>query len=213
MMRSRGKTIYTHRDHFGLIEVIDTPTTRSLYFGSLVEQSRFYFNAPCSLAFEYQQAQYQYILDHSAGIQSVLMLGLGGGTLASQLNLTFPNWQLDIIEIREALPHIAQHYFYLPIRSNINIITADALIKTAELTGQYDLIIIDLYNHETMPSELSEPDFLNHLARLCRPKQPILFNLWKAMPETNLSIIQYWQAAGYQTTRIQSSQNLLLAVK
>ncbi len=87
----KGQIIHSVRDGFGLIEVVDTQVARSLYFGTRVEQSRLYFNAPMTLAFEYQEALMESILEHPAAINRLLTLGLGGGSLPAQMHHIFRN--------------------------------------------------------------------------------------------------------------------------
>jgi len=109
-----GSITYSVRDEYGLIQVVDNEITRSLYFDSLVEQSRYYFHAPLTLAFEYQSALLEETLEHahSTPVQSILMLGLGGGSLATQLHSVLPNCQQTVVELREAVIQIAYRYFY-----------------------------------------------------------------------------------------------------
>lgn len=212
-----GSITYSTRDKYGLIQVVDNDITRSLYFDSLVEQSRYYFNAPLTLAFEYQAALLEAALEHahSTRTQSLLMLGLGGGSLASQLHSVLPHCQQTLVELREAVIQIAYHYFYLPDTAKITPIQADAAEFVQQSTQQYNLIIVDLYDNESMPWAFTEATFLSQLQRLTSPSGRILFNLWKSTPESTLKIIQFWERhpnISIKTREIQSSGNIILCV-
>lgn len=212
-----GSITYSVRDEYGLIQVVDNEITRSLYFDSLVEQSRYYFNAPLTLAFEYQSTLLEDVLEqaHSTRLQTLLMLGLGGGSLASQLHSVLPNCQQTLVELREAVIQIAYRYFYLPESPKINPIQCDAADFVQQATQQYNLIIVDLYDNDSMPKAFSEEAFLSQLRCLTSGSGRILFNLWKSSPETTLKIIQFWEQqphAHLKTREIKSSGNVILCV-
>jgi len=213
-----GSITYSVRDEYGLIQVVDNESIRSLYFDSLVEQSRYYFNAPLTLAFEYQVALMEEVLEkaHSSRVHSILMLGLGGGSLASQLHSVLPNCQQTLIELRKAVIEIAYRYFYLPETPKITPIQADAEAFVQQSTQQYDLIIIDLYDHDSMPWVFAEEAFLSQLHHFTSTSGQILFNLWKSSPEKTLTIIQFWEQCPHthiKTREIQSSGNIILCVE
>ncbi|MDG4812328.1 fused MFS/spermidine synthase [Hydrogenovibrio sp. 3SP14C1] len=212
-----GSITYSARDEFGLIQVVDNDITRSLYFDSLVEQSRYYFNAPLTLAFEYQACLLEDALEkaHSSRVQSILMLGLGGGSLASQLHSVLPNCQQTLVELREAVIQIAYRYFYLPETPQIETIQADAQAFVQHSPQQYNLIIVDLYDNESMPWAFTEEAFLSQLLSLVSPSGRILFNLWKSSPEKTLAVLEFWDQCSYaniKTREIQSSGNIILCV-
>ncbi len=128
---------------------------RSLYFGTRVEQSRLYFNAPMTLAFEYQEALMEAILEHPAAINRLLTLGLGGGSLPAQMHHIFPKCQQTVVELRPAVIDIAYRYFHLPETPHIDTREADAYMFVLQETERYDIIVIDLYD-----------------ATACRPNSP-----------------------------------------
>ncbi|MCF6253459.1 MAG: hypothetical protein L3J38_01780 [Thiomicrorhabdus sp.] len=112
-----GELIHQQHDEFGRLDVVETATARSLYFGSEVEQCRFIFDASMRLPLEYQQVMEAQILAHhqqNRPVQRILMLGMGGGSIARQLNMLLPNASIHIVELRQAVIDIAYDYFELP---------------------------------------------------------------------------------------------------
>lgn len=194
-----GKIIHSVRDDFGLIQVVETADARSLYFDSLVEQSRAYLYAPCTLAFEYQAFLLDSILSFAnrAPVERVLMLGLGGGCLATQLHLLMPSCIQVLVEQRAAVIEIAHDYFQLPKSEVILPIEADAGVFVEEWPSEpntaFDVIVIDLYDGDSMPEHFSHAFFLSQLWRLISPKGCLLFNLWISSPYTTKKVIQFWQ--------------------
>lgn len=194
-----GKIIHSVRDEFGLIQVVETADTRSLYFDSLVEQSRAFLHAPCTLAFEYQASLLEAILAFSnqRPIDRVLMLGLGGGCLATQLHLLMPNCLQVLVEQRAAVIDIAHQYFQLPKTETLLPIEADASVFVKEWPlepdTRFDIIVIDLYDGDSMPFEFSQGLFLSQLARLVALQGCLLFNLWISSSGTTRRVIEFWK--------------------
>lgn len=212
----KGQIIHSVRDGFGLIEVVDTQVARSLYFGTRVEQSRLYFNAPMTLAFEYQEALMEAILEHPAAINRLLTLGLGGGSLPAQMHHIFPKCQQTVVELRPAVIDIAYRYFHLPETPHIDTREADAYMFVLQETERYDIIVIDLYDGDSMPPEFTDEIFLLALQKLTRPGGLLLFNLWKGTPEKTLRVIRFWEEmtdCEITMREIHSSNNLILSVK
>ncbi|MGC9386395.1 MAG: spermidine synthase [Hydrogenovibrio sp.] len=216
----KGQIVHAVRDGFGLIQVIDTEHTRSLHFGTRVEQSRLYFNAPLTLAFEYQVALMEIILKWAEKhpVRQALTLGLGGGTLATQLHHLFPKCRQTAVELRQAVIDIAHRYFFLPDTPAIQTLSDDAFMYVLQHSEalSYDLVVVDLYDSDSMPTEFTDPLFLQALAQITRPDGLILFNLWKGTPEKTLKVIRYWETQNHRRMalrEIQSSRNLILAVE
>lgn len=195
----KGQIIHSVRDDFGLIQVVDTADARSLYFDSIVEQSRLFLHAPCTLAFEYQASLLEAILSFSNQhpLERVLMLGLGGGCLATQLNLLMPNCLQVLVEQRAAVIEIAHDYFQLPKDEAILPIEADAAVFVKEWPTdpdtRFDLIVIDLYDGDSMPYQFSQGLFLSQLARLVALQGCLLFNLWTGSHGKTKKVIDFWK--------------------
>lgn len=241
-MKQHGDIIHSERDQFGLIQVIEDSATRKLFFDSHVEQSCQYLNAPLSLNFEYQQKIVAQILDFAARNKRsprILMLGLGGGSIAAQLNHCLPKSMITVIELRQAVIDCAYRFFQLPQVPEIEVLQDDALQFVAQQSAQaasdsnchYDVIIVDIFDAEGLANELSSTEFNAQLWQLVNQQQGmLLFNLWhqwqnqpnadskKAKPtQDSQQIIDFWQKlinhqSSWQLNRynIQSSQNLIV---
>ena len=210
-----GDIVHSVRDQHGLIQVVDTDTTRSLYFDSPVEQSRYFFNAPLTLAFEYQSHLFEFIVEHAEQhpLKSVLFLGLGGGTLPTQLNALYPNCQQTIIELRQAVIDLAYDYFFLPDVPEITCLQQDAAEFMQSHQQQYDLVIVDLFDAQSMPDEFLQKPFLNALKQAKKSPGLVLFNLWSSLPADALKVIDYWETQTDIHVRLKeslSTGNILL---
>lgn len=224
--------LYQDHDEFGQIKVVDYKTYRSLFFDTPVEQSRYYFDAPMTLAFEYQQAIESQILEHLAqfGGANVLMLGMGGGSIASHLHALQPQLQIHIVELRQSVIDVAYDYFYLPKTPEIEVSHEDALIYLQNPARRYDIIIVDLFDDDGVPPPFIAKAFQQNLQQALNNNGLILFNLW-AHPEPQIqqqtqTVINYWQSLKEKTSDqaadkkvsikncfIPSTENIILSIQ
>ena len=96
----------------------------------------------------------------------ILIVGLGGGTLSSTYNTLFPEAEIIISEIDEAVLKVASEYFDFQETDNIKVDIGDArvYIKRAGLRDEkFDLIILDAFNGEYIPEHLITREFLEEV--------------------------------------------------
>lgn len=232
-MKYDGTLIHRAWDEFGLIEVVDNAITRKLYFDSAVEQSCLFINAPMTLEFEYQQKITELLLNaanQQTGKQDfrVLMLGMGGGTMAHHLYHALPNLQMTVVELRQIVIDAAYQFFQLPDEPEIDVIQQDAIEFIAENQHHYDAIIVDIFDASGLPSQLSDADFMHNLWQNIHLSGLLIFNLWNEESATgdgkptaeSAEVVHYWQQhqqAHAQCTlnqyNVRSSSNLILTVQ
>lgn len=223
-------TIHSARDQFGLIEVVDNRVTRKLYFDSPIEQSCLFLNAPMTLNFEYQEKMIDQLLTLAATRNSnqdfrVLMLGMGGGTMAHHLFHSLPNLQMTVVELRQIVIDAAYRFFQLPNEPEIDVIEDNALTFMAENQHKYDAILIDIFDADGLSCELSRAEFQDDLWQSLNPAGLLIFNLWneesatgdgKPTPET-AKVLEYWRQTHPQNAQnqynVRTSSNVILTVQ
>ncbi len=101
--------------------------------------------------------------------ESILIVGLGGGTLPKTFNELIPNVDIDIVEIDEAVIRVAREYFAFRAKPSMRIAPRDArvFIKRKLTEGRkYDLIVLDAYNGDYIPEHLLTREFLEETREL-----------------------------------------------
>ncbi len=101
--------------------------------------------------------------------QRILIVGLGGGTLVHTYSTLFPQAEIIIAEIDEAVVRVAKDYFDSTETDKIKIATEDArvYVKRAGIRKeQFDLIILDAFNGEYIPEHLMTAEFLQEVKAL-----------------------------------------------
>lgn len=110
--------------------------------------------------------------------KSCLILGLGGGTLANLINQSFPEVKITGVEIDPEIIRLAKKYFGVNKISNLKIINTDAIkfINQEKSPEKFDLIFVDLYLGDKIPSKTETAIFMSNLKKLLSKSGIIVFN-------------------------------------
>ena len=87
----------------------------------------------------------------------VLILGMGSGTYAANLDRYFPSVRVEGVEIDEKITEISRTYFHLD--PDIPVATYDGRAYLAAVRDRYDLIMVDAYQDITIPFQMSSLEF------------------------------------------------------
>lgn len=104
--------------------------------------------------------------------RSILIIGLGGGTLPRALHRVLPNATIDVVEIDPAVVRVAQKFFGFSQNERVRVAEADGrvFVKRAQRERrQYDIVMLDAFDHEYIPEHLLTREFLQEVASLLAP--------------------------------------------
>jgi spermidine synthase len=104
--------------------------------------------------------------------RSVLIVGLGGGTIPRALVDTLPEVQIDIVEIDPAVVRVARDYFDFAESNRVRVHVADGRVyvkRALREDRRYDLIMLDAFDHEYIPEHLLTREFLVEVKSLLAP--------------------------------------------
>lgn len=104
--------------------------------------------------------------------KSVLIIGLGGGTIPRALHELVPQARIDVVEIDPAVVKVARRYFDLGDNGAMNVIEADGRVQVKRALREqksYDLIMLDAFDHEYIPEHLLTQEFLKEVKALLAP--------------------------------------------
>ena len=115
--------------------------------------------------------------------RSVLIIGLGGGTLPRALAQVLPTARIDVVEIDPAVVEVAEDYFLFKPGRQTHVIEADGrvFVKRALREQQrYDLIMLDAFDHEYIPEHLLTEEFLREVRGLMTPEGVLAANTFSS---------------------------------
>jgi len=114
---------------------------------------------------------------------SVLIIGLGGGTIPRALTQIVPNVRIDVVEIDPAVVSVAKKHFGFVENGSIRAVEADGrvFVKRALREGRrYDLIMLDAFDHEYIPEHLLTREFLTEAKTLLGPNGVLAANTFSS---------------------------------
>jgi spermidine synthase len=116
-----------------------------------------------------------YSLVRQAGARSVLMIGCGGGTLATMLSAQ--GIAVTIVDINPVSRMVARRYFGVP--DSVPFHVEDGAAYLARGKAKFDAIVLDAYHASEIPEHLTTPEFFAAAAaRLNRRKGVVVANVF-----------------------------------
>ena len=112
--------------------------------------------------------------------ENMLILGLGGGTMASLLTQRWGEIPIVGVERDPAVVWLARTEFGLDALPHIQIVTEDAFSFVRRCEQHFDAICVDLYTAGKLAHGVLDPSFLRDVAALLSPNGIVMFNLWRS---------------------------------
>ncbi len=107
--------------------------------------------------------------------ESVLMLGLGGGTAALQYRTLYPEARVLGVEIDRRVVELGHEYMGLP--RDVDVVIEDARTFLAIDDGHYDVILVDAFQFPYIPFQLTTREFFELLHDRLSPGGVVLLNV------------------------------------
>jgi len=166
VLAERGATgiLHTERSLYRNIVIEEKRGVRCMKFGRFASarQTCMSLDEPEKLVFDYTRMMLG-ALYLNPDPARVLIIGLGGGTLPTTLRKMFSASSIDIVEIDPAVIRVAKTYFGFSPDPSMRVMETDGrvFVKRALLEGlEYDLIMLDAFDHEYIPEHLLTREFL-----------------------------------------------------
>jgi spermidine synthase len=115
--------------------------------------------------------------------RSILIIGLGGGTLPRALAQVLPAVRIDVVEIDPAVVRVAKRFFAFSPDARTSVIEADGRVfvkRAIREQRQYDVIMLDAFDHEYIPEHLLTQEFLEEVSSLLSPNGVLAANTFSS---------------------------------
>jgi spermidine synthase len=177
--------IHSERSLYRQVFVYGDSSTRCLCFTrecKIGRQSCIDLQQPNRLMFEYTQMMLgSLLLDPDP--QSILIIGLGGGTLPRTLGRLLPDADIDVVEIDPAVVSVASQYFNYQPGAHQHVYEEDgrAYVRRMLRTDRrYQLIMLDAYDNQYIPEHLLTQEFLAQVRSLLAPNGIVAANTFSS---------------------------------
>jgi spermidine synthase len=151
------------------VTVAEEGGVRSLHIGGLAIQSAMRVEAPDELELHYTRAMMGFLL-FNARPRDVLMVGLGGGSIAKFIHQRMSQTRLTVVEIRREVVAAARGFFSLPRDDErLKVIIDDGARYIPANPLCADVMLLDAFDNGRHPSSLCSQAFYDAAHEAVRP--------------------------------------------
>lgn len=179
------KELYYSADEFGPIWIIEKQGQRCLTFkppSNPEAQSCMLPGEPSITLFDYPKIAISSIFLQD-NPRKILMIGLGGASIAKGFNKLLPNVEFDIVEINPLIPKLAKEFFAFDPPPGTKIHTEDGVkFVNSSPSESYDLIIVDAFTKDYIPPAMLHRAFSQDLKRVLKEDGVLCVNTLTGSP-------------------------------
>ncbi len=160
------------------IEVTEARGVRTLHLGSRAIQSAMRISRPWDLELAYTRAMMGFVLFNPMP-RDVLMIGLGGGSLAKFIRRHREQTRVTAVEIDPRVIAVARAHFELPPDdATLSVIETDGARYVRAHPASADVILVDGFDAGNQVAALATESFYAGCRRALRPDGILAVNLW-----------------------------------
>ncbi|MBC7699708.1 fused MFS/spermidine synthase [Aquabacterium sp.] len=168
----------------------------SMQFDLKLIQSRMRLEDPIALDLQYTRAMMAFLMLNPEP-RSILMVGLGGGSLAKYCHAHLPHADITVVEINPHVIEVRDAFKVPPESDRFRVVCGDGADFIAKAPkGSHDLIMIDGFNYEGQPETLVSIDFYKSCRKALAESGILVVNLQDIEPECTRLVGRIWQVFG-----------------
>lgn len=118
-------------------------------------------------------------IDRIQNVDTILVLGVGGGTVIDILAKFFPYASITAVDIDPVIIRVANQYFEIDKHPNVRLVRADAnafVAGSAKKGNIFDIVVVDIFIGPKIPGFVSGAAFLGVLHKIVKPGGCLLIN-------------------------------------
>jgi spermidine synthase len=152
-----------------------------LNFDNKSVQSEMYIDRPDELVISYTRAMMSFLLLQPSP-ERIAMIGLGGGSLAKYCYRYLPQTEMTVIEISPEVIALRGEFAIPADDGRFRVLQEDGASWVAQTDWQPDVLIVDGFDTDGLPQELSSQRFYDHCFESMADKGVLAVNLWSGYP-------------------------------
>lgn len=181
------KCLFEKRGQGTVVQVFQRGDRRELRFGNRVVQSAMSLSDPEALLLEYTRAM-MIGFAFRPEAESVLHLGLGGGSMARFIHAYLPAVRQKAVEPIPEVIEAAFGHFQLAISPRLAVVQSDGAAYLAETSDRFHLILQDAFLADGAARHMQTPEFLRMVRDRLEPGGWYVNNAWGSDP-VNLGVV------------------------
>lgn len=166
------------KDDFPAVDVSEQDGVRTLHLGSATIQSAMRTAVPYDLELSYTRGMMAFLL-FTKMAKTVLLVGLGGGSIPKFIHHYLPELHLTTVELNPDVITAAYAQFLLPDNDlRLNVIEGDGAVYIRSHPAKQDVLMLDAYDSTGLAPELSSQEFYDTCRRALTMDGMLVVNLW-----------------------------------
>jgi spermidine synthase len=162
--------------HFAAPFVLHEGGVRSLHFTIGETQSSMRADRPDELQIDYTRTMMGFLLLQPAP-REILMIGLGGGSLAKFCHRHLPAARITVVENNPAVIELRREFRIPDDDERLSVIAADGAAFLREFEGGVDVLLVDAFDEAGQPTALCTLEFYRDCRRALAPSGVLVANL------------------------------------
>lgn len=154
---------------------------RTLEFSPGEVQSEMLLSDPDALVLAYCRAIMCFAL-FVPRPRHILMVGLGGGSLAKFCYRHFPQARITVVELRADVIALREQFHVPPDDARFEVVQADAASYLACMPATVDVLVVDGFDAKGLPPELGSARFYGDCRRALRDGGVMVANIFSYDP-------------------------------
>jgi spermidine synthase len=138
--------------------IYESLSSKSLFFSDHDVQSSMHLLRPDELQFEYTRLMMGFLLFRPAP-RKLLMIGLGGGSLAKYCYRHFSDCHITVVEINPHVIALRRDFAVPDDDARFVVVQDDAAHYVRNRYAQFDVVLADGFDINGLPEPLSTPQF------------------------------------------------------
>lgn len=173
-----SEILYRVKSYYNDISVIQEGTILTLYAPDTYKQTEIDLNNLPFSNLEYAR-HILLSLTFCPHPKSILILGLGGGSIPMMFHHICKKADIDVVEIDPEMAAIAEQYFHFRTSSRLHLHIDDASLFVNRSSKQYSLIVMDAYIGNDLSDSLTSKHFFSEISRLLSNNGIFIANVMK----------------------------------
>ncbi|MEM8514563.1 spermidine synthase [Massilia sp. MP_M2] len=161
--------------------VVSDGKHRTLAFSPGDVQSEMLLAQPDALVLDYTRAMMCFAL-FAPRPRHIVMVGLGGGSLAKFCYRHFPHARITVLEIRADVIALRDLFCLPPDDARLRVLHCDAADYLARTPGDADVLLVDGFDRNGLPPALASGAFYAASRRALRPGGVLVANIFSYDP-------------------------------
>jgi len=157
--------------------IFDTPFERRLHFTHEATQSAMSLLEPEKLLAAYTRKMMAFLL-LNPNPRHIVMLGLGGGSLAKFCYRHLPKTRITAVEIDKDVIAMRDEFLIPRDDGRFRVVHDDGASYLGSMQGEIDALLVDAFDADGVATSIGNPQFCRAAARRFSKRGVAVINLW-----------------------------------